>query len=549
MHGSFEALKEAAQWPLDGEVNVVLFAGMEGSGDGLEAAGIPIHIAINHDPVAVAVHKHRHPHTRQYRSDILDVCPREATKGRAVNVLWASPDCRHFSVAKGAAPVSPRVRSLPWVILRWAGQVRPRIIFFENVREIRSWSPLIARRCKKTGRVLKLDGTVAAKGERVPVENQQLIPDPKRKGKTWRRYKKAFRDLGYDIEVRDLCCADFGIPTTRTRLFGVARCDGRPIVWPGPTHAPRDEAETLGLKPWVPASVIIDWNDPGKSIFARPKPLAPKTMGRIAEGLRKFVVETAEPFIIPVTHTGKDRAYSLNEPIKTITSAHRGEFSLIVPWMVKHYGGITGNPVDDPVSTLTASGTQVQVGAAWLERAFGCSRGADVKEPVPSLTTGGQGKTSVCAGYMVKLRGTSRHGATVHDPMPTITSGGNHVGVVAAFIKQYYSQGGQHQGVDAPLKTITVKGRHAVVMLMGEGKDRGWWVLTDITMRMLTVKEALRAHGFADDALPEFITLKGKKKRLTKTDAMRLIGNSVPPKMARVLAECNAVPALALAAE
>lgn len=549
MDGSHGSVTTLAEWPLDGGINGVLFAGMEGSGDGLEAAGLPVHFAINHDPVAVAVHAHRHPHTKRYRSDILDVCPFEVTKGRPVNVLWASPDCRHFSVAKGAAPVSNRVRSLPWVIVRWAGQVRPKVILFENVREIRSWSPLIARRCKQTGRVLKLDGTVAAKGERVPVQEQQLVPDPKRKGKTWKRFKRSFRELGYVFDDWDFCCADFGIPTTRTRLVGVIRCDGLPIIRPEPTHAPRDQAEALGLEPYVPASSIIDWSDPGNSIFARPKPLAEKTMSRIAEGLRKFVVETAEPFVIPVTHTGKDRVYSLDEPIKTITSAQRGEFSLIVPWMVKHYGGITGNSVDEPVSTITASGTQVQVGAAWLERAFGCSRGADIKDPVPTLTTGGQGKTNVCAGYMVKLRGTSRHGATVHEPMPTLTSGGNHIGVVAAFIKQYYTQGGQHQSTDAPLKTITVKGRHAVVMLMGEGRERGWWVLSDITMRMLKVVEALRAHGFPDDALPEYIVIDGKKKRLTKTDAMRLIGNSVPPWMAYVLAKANAAPVLALAAE
>lgn len=541
-----------APWPLDGAVNGVLFAGMEGSGDGMEAAGLPVHFAVNHDEVAIAVHKYRHPHTERFHSDILEVCPYEVLRGRRLNVLWASPDCRHFSVAKGAAPVSRRVRGLPWVICRWAAQGKPNQIYFENVREIRTWSPLIAKRDKRTGRVLKLDGSVAAPGERVPVDNQQLIPDPKRKGQTWRRWKKHLRGLGYQLEIRDLNMADYGIPTTRTRLFGILRRDGQPIVWPAPTHAPRAKAGELGLRPWVSAASIIDWDDPGKSIFDRTKALAEKTMERIAAGLRKFVVESASPFIVPVTHTGAARVHDLDEPLRTITSAHRGEFSLVVPWVIKHYGGVVGSDIEDPVPTMTARGSQIQVGAAWLERAMGCSRGADIHEPVPTLTSGGQGKTAVMAGYLVKMYGSCRHGATVHEPVPTITSKGTHIGVVAAFIQQYYSSGSQSQGIDAPLRTVTSKDRHAVVMLLGEGEERGWWILADITMRMLKVVEALRAHGFADDALPEAIIVDGKERRLTKTDSMRLIGNSVPPAIAYALCAANAIhdlsPAPTLAA-
>ncbi len=232
---------------LDNRMTIVLFAGMGGGCDGLEDAGFHVHLAINHDPVAVAVHQKRHPHTRHERCDVFEVCPKVATQGRGVRVLHASPDCTHFSVAKGGKPVSRRRRSLAWVICRWAGQVRPETITLENVPEIQTWGPLIAKRCQTTGRVMKLDGSIAAKGERVPVQEQWLIPDPKHKGRIWRAWLKHMAGLDFAFEGRVLVCADYGIATIRKRFFGIAQAGGAPIVWPERTHAPRKDAKRLGL--------------------------------------------------------------------------------------------------------------------------------------------------------------------------------------------------------------------------------------------------------------------------------------------------------------
>jgi DNA (cytosine-5)-methyltransferase 1 len=242
------AIDPRRSFGLDNRMTVVLFAGMGGGCDGLEAAGYHVHLAINHDPLAIAVHEKRHPHTRHLRCDVFEVDPREATRGRGVRILHASPDCTHFSVAKGSKPVSKRRRSLAWVVVRWAGQVRPEVITLENVQEIQTWGPLIAKRDKVTGRVLKLDGSVAAKGEVVRVQDQQLVPDPRRKGVIWRAWLKHLADLGYSFEGKVLVCADYGIPTIRKRFFGVAKADGSPVQWPERTHAPRKLAKKLKLQ-------------------------------------------------------------------------------------------------------------------------------------------------------------------------------------------------------------------------------------------------------------------------------------------------------------
>lgn len=261
--------KFAPSFGLDNRMTVVLFAGMGGGCDGLEGAGYSVHLAINHDPLAIAVHEKRHPHTRHMRCDVFEVDPREATKGRGVRVLHASPDCTHFSVAKGSKPVSKRRRSLAWVVVRWMGQVRPEVVTLENVQEIQTWGPLIAKRDKATGRVLKLDGTVAAKGEVVRVQDQQLVPDPRHRGRIWRAWLKHVARIGYNFEGKVLVCADYGVPTIRKRYFGVAKADGGAIGWPARTHAPRKLAKKLKLKPWVGAYTIIDWSLPMKSIFGR----------------------------------------------------------------------------------------------------------------------------------------------------------------------------------------------------------------------------------------------------------------------------------------
>lgn len=509
-----------AQWPLDAGITVVLFAGLGGACDGLEEAGCPVTVANNHDDVALAAHAARHPHTRHVRGDIFDVDPIQATRGQRVRVLWASPDCRDHSVAKGGAPRSPRVRSLPWQVCRWAGVTRPELIMMENVREIRGWGPLVAKRDRATGRVLRADGSVAAPGERVPVREQQLVRDPRHLGRSFRAFIRHLRHLGYAYEDRDLCCADYGVPTTRRRWFAVARRDGLPIRWPERTHAPRSQAAALGLLPWVPAASIIDWSIPCPSIFERARPLAPATMRRIAAGLRRYVLESAEPFVIPITQAvptlaaatlvqmgygerdgQQPRTLDIKAPIGTQVQANK--FALVSAWMVQHNLGVVGNDARDPCSTLLTAGTQTQVGVA----------------------------------YLAHLRGTSI-ALDATDPAPTLTTGGGHVAQVVAFLSQYYSEGSDSQACDEPLATVTTKARHAVVTVTIAGRP---YAIVDIGMRMLTPEEAAAAHELR---LPKTIVQDGQERRLTKTEAMRLIGNSVPKRMARLLAEANAAHAL-----
>mgnify|MGYP001370483267 CR=1 FL=1 len=656
-----------ANFSLDNRMTVVLFAGMGGGCDGLEQAGFPVHLAINHDPVAVAVHKARHPHTRHERCDVFEVCPKEATRGRGVRVLHASPDCTHFSVAKGGKPVSRRRRSLAWVICRWAGQVGPETITLENVPEIQTWGPLVAKRCARTGRVMRLDGTVAAKGERVPVQEQWLVPDPRHKGRIWKAWLKHMRRLGYNFEGRVLVCADYGIPTIRKRFFGIAQAGGAPIAWPERTHAPRKDAKRLGLKPWVGAHTIIDFSLPVKSIFGRKKDLAEATLRRTARGVMRYVVEAAKPFIVPITHSGADRVHSVDDPLRTLTTAHRGEMAVAVPHvavmrnsgkpytaadeplqtltagganpalvtaamspMVMGVGGraaqteirdlrepmgagttkedrvvmaasmirtdqasaagrngvhdllepvntqhtapsmalmaATISPfiadvahgegqgrgvsewsIDEPLRALPASGGKSMVAAFLAQHSAGTHPGQparDLEEPLSTVTSTGS-QQGVVAASMLNLRGTDKAGRDVRDPLAAVNAGGNHAGLILGFLQHYYGTGGQDQSLADPLGALTAKARHGLVTVK-VGKET--YVITDIGMRMLEPEEGAAAHGFAKGALPDTITIDGKTRKLTKTEKYHLVGNSVPPRMVRLLAECNVRRELAMEA-
>lgn len=542
---------DGGQWPLLAGINVALFAGLGGACDGLEQAGCPVHVAINHDPVAIATHRARHPHTTHYQSDVWEVCPREAVRGRAVDVLWASPDCRHFSVAKGGAPVSAQVRSLPWVVCRWAGSVKPRVVFVENVREIRSWGPLIAARCKETGRVIKRDHSVAAPGERVPVQDQLQIPDPRRKGRTYRRWIAHLRGLGYQLASADLCAADYGVPTTRRRFFLIARRDGRLPVFPAATHAPRDKAEALGLLPWRGACEIIDWLIPCPSIFDRKKPLADNTLRRIGLGVGKYVLAAASPFIIPVCHSGRPGGRSAAEPVPTVTTAKGGELAVVAPVLIGAGGpAYQGKPVSagDPVGTILTDSRRAVV-AAFLAQHNGPGRagvenaGCSAEAPVSTLTTTGS-QQGVVAAHLTVLRGTQRNDRAAEEPVPTIAAQGGHSGIVAAFLSKYYGTA-VGQDVAAPIDTVTTRDRSALVIVRIGSVD---YVLDDIGMRMLTPLEAARAHGFRDDVFPASVVIDGKRRALTNRQKMALIGNSVPPEWARQMALANGVGAWAVIA-
>jgi DNA (cytosine-5)-methyltransferase 1 len=532
-------LKRPAQlptWPLDGGITVVLFAGLGGACEGLEDAGNPVHVANNHDDVALAAHAANHPHTTHVRGEIFDVDPRRATGGRPVKGLWASPDCTDHSVAKGGAPRSPRVRSLPWQVCRWAGITKPEVIWVENVREIRGWGPLVAKRDKATGRVIKLSGDVAAAGERVPVQQQLLVRDKRRTGRSFRRWVLHLKSLGYAYEDRDLNCADYGVPTSRRRFFAVARRDGRPIAWPARTHAPRDEVEALGLLPWVAAASIIDWSIPLPSIVGRRRPLADATMRRIATGLYRFVLNNPRPFIVPLAHGGGIRVHDGALPLPTLTTAHRGELAVCAPALVQvGYGERLGQApraldIEAPIGTQVAS-DKFGVVAAWLAQHNTGVIGHGAEEPLSTLTARVT-QQQVAAGYLAKLRGTST-AQDAEQPVPTLSAGGNHVAAVAAFLTKFYGQGGTAQACDEPLHTLSTKARFGAVTVTIANDP---YVVADIGMRMLEPHEAAAAHELR---LPRQIVIDGVPRRLTKSEAMRLIGNSVPKRMAYLLAREN----------
>lgn len=456
------------------EIVVDLFAGGGGASHAMETAlARAVDIAINHNPWAVGLHSANHPFTRHLCQDVWEADPRVECGGRPVGALHASPDCTHFSQAKGGQPRSRATRSLSWVVPRWAGTVRPRIITLENVKQILKWGPLIAKRDKATGRVIKLDGTVAAVGERVPLDQQFLIPDKQREGSTWRRFVAVLRALGYQVEWRVLRACDYGAGTTRERLYMVARCDGEAIVWPEPTHGP-DRAQSH-----VSAASSIDWSIPCPSIFGRKKPLADATQARIARGIKRFVLDAAEPFIVHATHGGERRPHGIGEPMPTITAANRGEMMIVSPTIVQcanasANGVATGS---DPLGTITAwprGGSHAVVAPVLVQSGYGerigqAPRSLDIDKPLGTVVAEGT-KHALAAACLVKFRGSS-DGADAGQPMPTITSGAgaarpagaaHAMGVMAAFLEQ--ANGGFYQGAgsaaDEPMPTICANGSH-----------------------------------------------------------------------------------------
>lgn len=362
---------------INGELIVDNFAGGGGASTGIElATGKSVDIAINHDHAAIRMHKANHPNTKHYCEDVWQVDPVKACKGHPVGLAWFSPDCKHFSKAKGGKPVEKHIRGLAWVVLKWAALVRPRVIMLENVEEFQTWGPCRAVRDKKTGRVVvdvskycdnKKETRVANPGEVIDADMQLMEPDPNRKGQTYKKWRKQLESLGYRIETKELVAADYGAPTTRKRFFMIARCDGKPIVWPKPTHASRNSKEVKDglLKPYVGAYTQIDFFLPCPSIFDTSqeikekygiravRPLAPKTMERIARGLKKFVLDNPEPFIIQCNHGGKRRPNDIREPMPTITTGD-GHFGEVRAFLIKYYGDATGQDIKNPLDTITS---------------------------------------------------------------------------------------------------------------------------------------------------------------------------------------------------
>ena len=586
---------EREQVNLLDEIIVDNFAGGGGASTGMElATGKPVAIAINHDPAAILMHRTNHPYTEHLQASVWDVDPEKVTGGRPVGMAWFSPDCKHFSKAKGAALVDRNIRGLAWIVLRWAGKVRPRIIILENVEEFQTWGPV------RKGKPIK-----------------------KKSGQTFQRWKQQLSDLGYKIEHRELVAADFGVPTTRKRFYLIARCDGKPIVWPEPTHAPRDsDAVKNGKKkPWRSAAEIIDWNQPMYSIFSTRaeikekfgvnvvRPLADNTMRRIIRGVDKFTLKSGQPFLVPTGYgerSGqKPRVHNISDPLPTVVSS--GKHNLVGPVMApatfSNTGGSVGSPVKDPVGTIRTAGGQVLAAANLAEcNHSGAGHISSAENPLGTITQ--KCTMGICAANLIQYHTEQTENVRANglkDPLPT-ADGSNRYGFVAANLVEYFSNGrpldisepmhtatshdrealtaahvaefkGQDIGqkIQRPLRTVTAQGgtfglcgteirtyedgadfghwpeirellnrycgyqlkSNEIILLTIGGKD---WFLYDISMRMLTPRELYSAMGFPPDYK---IDRDYTGKPYPKNQQVARCGNAVCPAMAEALVRAN----------
>ena len=512
------------------EIVVDNFAGGGGASLGIERAiGRPIDVAINHDAKAVAMHKANHPQTRHLCQDVWEADPRAVAAGRPVGLAWFSPDCKHFSKAKGGKPVEKKIRGLAWVVIRWAATVKPRVIILENVEEFQSWGPLVDDR-----------------------------PCKARKGRFFKIWVGQLRKLGYAVEWRELRACDYGAPTIRKRLFLIARRDGQPITWPEPTHGP-------GLLPYRTAAECIDWSIPCRSIFERKRPLAPATMRRIARGIQRYVIDAAEPFIIRTdmqSAAARNGVHSADKPLNTVTTG--GGFALVSPTLIQTgYGEREGQAprvpgLEKPLGTVVAGGVKHGVVAAHLQRQFGRSTGQPVDAPAATVTAGGGGKTALVTAFMAQHntgmtghpadkplstivhRGTQQQlvtsnlvklrnngvGQDLREPLDTVTAGGQHFAEVRAFLIKYFATA-TGQGLEGPLHTVTTNDRFGLVTVHG-----ALYRIADIGMRMLASRELFRAQSFPDSYIIDPLF---EGKPLTKTDQVRMCGNSVCPEKAEAV--------------
>ncbi len=564
---------------LSAKLVVDLFAGGGGASTGIEQAiGRHVDIAINHSPDAIGMHEINHPQTQHYCADVFEVDPRAATAGQPVGLLHASPDCTHFSQAKGGQPRSKEIRSLAWVVIRWAGTVRPDVITLENVEQMLQWSPLVAKRCPATGRVVTLDEVndpatgkttwrVAAPGEIVPRGNQFLVPSKKHLGRNWNHFVQALRDLGYAVQWRVICNADLGAHSTRTRLYMIARCDGLPIVWPEQTHAKKPKP---GQARHRPAADCIDWSIPGKSIFGRDKPLAEATMRRIAYGMERFVLKNPQPFIVKnmaatLVQMGHGqgsgatarRSYGANDitgPLGTVTASGGGHGIAAATLVQMGYGERPGQQprvpgLDKPLGTVVAGGKKHGLTTAFMVQAnggFNTTPARSMDAAMSTVTTTGS-QQQLAVAHLATLRHHST-GRGLHDPLATVAASGEHHALVqyelsqddeagamrcAAFLMRYHGNGGQWSDLREPMTTVTTRDRLALVTVWLKGEP---WVIVDITLRMLVPRELYNAQDFPPGYV---IDRTAAGKPLTKTAQVRMAGNSVSPLPMRLIVAAN----------
>ncbi|WP_095158303.1 DNA cytosine methyltransferase [Pseudomonas sp. Irchel 3E13] len=533
------ALDESDNW-----IIVDLFAGGGGASTGMEMGlGRPVTLCVNHNPAAISMHAANHAHADHHQTDVWGVDPVEACRGRTVGYFHASPDCTHHSQAAGGQSRKKEIRDLGWVVLKWAGKVKPLVISMENVKQMQLWSPLVAKRCPQTGRVVKLDGTIAEPGERVPRQEQFLVPD---KGKitgnalhrrkqrrkyqrhgspvcrTWNHFVASLRSLGYHVEWRVSRACDDGAPTIRERLFLMARRDGHPIVWPEPSHAAEPKK---GQLPFRTAAECIDWSDLGPSIWARKRKLVKSTNTRLAAGIERFV-QNGRPFIVPVTHQGGVRIHSIDEPMRTVTAANRGELML-------------GSPLVTPFITEHANATHQRNMAANSPLRTICAqvKGGHFSLVAPIIVQANGGKNTTPA-------------RSVLSPFSTITSAGSQQQLATASLAKVASDLGLHISEELLACAIRVadfmlehgtsqhQGRQLSIAekleLVTVVLDGIKYLMVDICLRMLKPRELYRAQGF-----PETYNIdKGPEGRqLTITEQTHMVGNSVSPlQMARLSA-------------
>lgn len=558
------AYNPAAQVDLLAEKILDSFAGGGGASTGIElATGRVVTWAINHDPDAIRQHKANHPYTEHFQASVWDLDPMEITKGQPVGLAWFSPDCKHFSKAKGAALRDRKIRGLAWIVLRWAGTVRPRVIMLENVEEFQTWGPV-------------------RKGK----------PVKKKTGQTFHKFISQLEDLGYQVEYRELVAADYGAPTTRKRFVLVARCDGKPIVWPEPTHAPRDsEAVKSGKrKPWRSAAEIIDWTIPGYSIFAYKaeikekygvnvvRPLADNTLRRVIRGVDKFTIKSGEPFIVPTGYGERNgqapRVMDINEPVGTVVS--KDKFSVcepvVAPLLVEcnHSGGGHTKSIAEPLNTVTrkytgglASANLIQyhteqtenarvsgldgpiqtvdasnrygLASAQLVEYYGNGNPLDVREPMHTVTA--HDREALCAAHIAEFKGQDL-GADAAKPLRTITaqSGGGAFGVCRAYLAK---AGAPDMGHWPEIRVLLNKycgydlAEDEVILLVINGMA---YFIADITLRMLTPRELYNAMGFPPDYIIDHDYM---GNAYGKTKQVARCGNAVCPPLAEAMVRAN----------
>lgn len=538
------------------EIIVDNFAGGGGASTGIElACGRPVAIAINHDPDAILLHKTNHPYTEHLQASVWDVDPVQVVRGRPVGLAWFSPDCKHFSKAKGAALVDRNIRGLAWIVLRWAALVRPRVIMLENVEEFQTWGPV------RKGKPVKAKA-----------------------GQTFRKWKQQLSDLGYKIEHRELVAADYGAPTTRKRFVLVARCDGKSIVWPKRTHAPRDSDEVRSgkLLPWRSAAEIIDWSISGYSIFASKqeiwnrfgvktvRPLADNTMRRVIRGVDKFTIRSGKPFVVECNHGGDGHLRNTDEPVNTLTGKYTGGLCepVIAPFTFSNTGGSVGAGAGDPVHTIRTAGGQILSAANLIQYHTEQTenvRANGVTEPIPTVDA--SNRYGLTCANLVEYYGNGVP-LDLREPMRTVTAHDREA-LTAAHIVEFKGQD-IGQKAETPLRTITASsGEFAdcrAVLVKAECGSIGHWpmirellnrycgyhmaenevillvirgiayYIADITLRMLVPRELYNAMGFPDDYIIDRDYL---GNAYGKTKQVARCGNAVCPPLAEAMVRAN----------